>query len=422
MLEMVIIADDLSGAADCGIVCAEAGLDTLVILSDQQDGVEAEVLSIDADTRGGSQADAVARTASLTRRYAPPGLLLFKKLDSTLRGHVGPELAAMLQARRETGPAFIVMAPAFPATGRSTEGGMQLLHGTPLQHTEIWQREAMLHRAHIPEMLQRAGLHTAHIALNAVRGTALAADLAAAAAGHDAVVCDAATNADLQAIATAAMPLGRGTIWAGSAGLARHLPAAAGLTRAAPRPGVPPAAGPILFVVGSLARVSREQVDRLTAHSTLDAPITLVTVAPAVLRAGPRHPGWAEQDATLGAALASGRDVVALLGGEATIALSEGLALCHALARLVASHAGTIGALVSTGGETARAVLQAFGAGGLRLVGEIEPGVPLATAVGARPLPVITKAGAFGDPDTLIRCRAVLRAGTPSASLSETPQ
>lgn len=413
MPEMVVIADDLSGAADCGIVCTQAGLDTLVILGDRAEAPQAEVLSIDADTRGRSEAEAVMETVGLTRRYGTPDRLLFKKLDSTLRGHVGAELAAMVRTRRETGPAFIVMAPAFPATGRSTVDGVQLLHGTPLQHTEIWQREAMVHRAHIPEMLGRTGLHTAHIALATVRSTALAQAIVAAAKSHDAVVCDAATEADLQAIATAAMPLGRGTIWAGSAGLARYLPAAAGLARVPSPTGVPPADGPILFVVGSLSRVSREQVSRLG----LESGIELVSVPPAVLRTGPLHPGWAAQDAALDAAIDSGRDVVAVLGTEETVALSEGLALCHALAGMVAPHATRIGALVSTGGETARAVLQAFGTGGLRLVGEIEPGVPLSLTEGAHHLPVVTKAGAFGRPDTLIHCRAILRAGTLPASL-----
>jgi uncharacterized protein YgbK (DUF1537 family) len=413
MPEMVIIADDLSGAADCGIVCTQAGLDTLVVLGDRADTPVAAVLSIDADTRGRSQAAAVAETVSLTRRYGGPGRLLFKKLDSTLRGHVGAELAAMLRTRRETGPAFIVMAPAFPATGRFTVDGMQLLHGTPLQHTEIWQREAMLHRAHIPEMLQRAGLHTAHIALATVRGAALAQAIAAAAGSHDAVVCDAASEADLQAIATAAMPLGRGTIWAGSAGLARYLPQAAGLARVADRVGVPAADGPILFVVGSVSAISREQVSRLQ----MEAGVELASISPAVLRAGPTHPGWAAQGAVLDAAIDSGRDVAAVLGSEAAVDLSEGLALCQALAGMVAPHANHIGALVCTGGETARAVLQAFGTGGLRLVGEVEPGVPLSLTDGARPLPVVTKAGAFGRPDTLIHCRAILRVGTLSAPL-----
>ncbi|MGI4950998.1 MAG: four-carbon acid sugar kinase family protein [Janthinobacterium lividum] len=417
MAGLVIVADDLSGAADCGIVCTQAGLDTLVILGDRTDVPDVAVLSIDADTRGRPEAEAVAVVAALTRRHGGPERLLFKKLDSTLRGHVGAELAAMLRTRRESGPAFIVMAPAFPATGRSTVGGMQLLHGTPLQDTEIWQREAMMHRAHVPEMLERAGLRTAQLDLDTVRGGGLARALADAALAHDAVVCDAAAEDDLRAIAVAGMSLGRGTIWAGSAGLARYLPEAAGLTGnggdAAAMAGLPAAEGPILFVVGSLSGVSRAQVSRLAAADG----IALVSVPPAVLRTGPGDPGWLAQEAALEAALGSGRDVVALIGSEAQATLSEGLALCHALARLVAPHAGRIGALVSTGGETARAVLQAFGSGGLHLVGEIEPGVPLSHTEGGRRLPVVTKAGAFGHPDTLLRCRAVLRAGSSSSPL-----
>ena len=406
----MIIADDLSGAADCGIVCTQAGLDTRVILGDRVDVPDAAVLSIDADTRGRAEAAAVAATIRLTRRFGGPGPILFKKLDSTLRGHVGAELAAMLRTRRETGSAFIVMAPAFPATGRSTVGGMQLLHGTPLQHTEIWQREAMLHRAHVPEMLERAGLHTAHLDLPTVRGTTLASAIAAAAGSHDAVVCDAATEADLRAIASAAVPLGRGTIWAGSAGLARTLPEAAGLARAVTPVRVPPAAGPILFVVGSVSGVSREQVARLATQPGVE----LVSIPPAVLRAGTLHPDWVGQAGLLAAAIGSGRDVVALLASEDTIALSEGLVLCQALAGMVAPLAMRLGALVATGGETARAVLTAFGVGGLCLVGEVEPGVPLSLTEGVRPLPVITKAGAFGGPATLIHCRTILRAGTPA--------
>jgi uncharacterized protein YgbK (DUF1537 family) len=417
MPRIVIIADDLSGAADCGIACTEAGLDTLVVLGDRSDTPEVEVLSVDADTRSLSQADAVAETVRLTRRYGGTDRLLFKKLDSTLRGHVGAELAAMLRSRRETGSAFIIVAPAFPATGRSTVDGMQLLHGTPLEHTEIWQREGMRFRAHTPEILQRAGLHTAHIALATIRGAELAQAIAAASRDHDAVVCDAETEADLRAIAFASPPLGIETIWAGSAGLARYLPQAAGLARMAHHIAVPPADGPILFVVGSRSRITREQVSRLEQ----EADTARVCVPPAVLRAGPQHPEWATQDAVVAAAIDSGHDVLALLGGEATVVPAEGLVLCHALAALVAPHAARIGALVSTGGETARAVLQALGTSGLQLVGEVEPGVPLSVTEGARRLPVVTKAGAFGGPDTLVHCRATLRAGTIPAPLQSEP-
>jgi uncharacterized protein YgbK (DUF1537 family) len=52
----------------------------------------------------------------------------------------------------------------------------------------------------------------------------------------------------------------------------------------------------------------------------------------------------------------------------------------------------------------------ALGATGLHLAGEVEPGVPVGVAVSAPPLTVVTKAGAFGSPETLVRARAALRA------------
>jgi uncharacterized protein YgbK (DUF1537 family) len=68
--------------------------------------------------------------------------------------------------------------------------------------------------------------------------------------------------------------------------------------------------------------------------------------------------------------------------------------------------------LILTGGETARAVLAAAGVDAIRLRGEVEPGVPIGVTVGAVTLPVVTKAGAFGDDHTLLRALAALR---PSA-------
>jgi uncharacterized protein YgbK (DUF1537 family) len=71
-----------------------------------------------------------------------------------------------------------------------------------------------------------------------------------------------------------------------------------------------------------------------------------------------------------------------------------------------------LGGLILTGGETARAVLTTAGVQAIRVRGEVEPGVPMGTTLGAISLPIVTKAGAFGDDHTLIRALAALR---PSA-------
>src|SRR5690606_41725032 len=69
--------------------------------------------------------------------------------------------------------------------------------------------------------------------------------------------------------------------------------------------------------------------------------------------------------------------------------------------RLVARRPGLDRVL--TGGDTARAVCRHLGIGGIRLLEEVAPGIPLGQLVGPRPLYAVTKAGAFGEEDTLVK-------------------
>jgi 4-hydroxythreonine-4-phosphate dehydrogenase len=257
-------------------------------------------------------------------------------------------------------------------------------------------------------MLARHGIKTASIRINEVRQGAqrlralfetLATD------GVQAVVCDVEADTDLQAIARASISLSIPRFWVGSAGLANHLPAAA---HAAARP-VPIApiktSGSILTVVGSLSSVSRAQAEYLFAAAQMER----VDVPASVLRQGQSHPQWQELRNTLDMQLQKKHDMLITIGMEEPVNMGEGLQLCQALALLVTPLAEHIGAVISTGGETARAILSAMGSKGLRLIGEIEPGVPLSVAAGIKPIPVITKAGAFGSRETLLRCHETLR-------------
>jgi uncharacterized protein YgbK (DUF1537 family) len=425
MRQILIIADDLSGAADCGIACASFGLSAIVVLRHGAAALEEDVVSVDADTRCLSPEMAAVETSKLMRQYGKNDQLVFKKLDSTLRGNVGAELAAVLHAQRsfntQQGHVVAVMAPAFPAHGRTTSQGRQLLNGWPLEEMEIWKRERRTGRSHIPEMLQAVGMRATLLGLDLVRSNngALGRTMAEFAEGCDVLVCDAETDGDLRAIADAGILLGRGTVWAGSAGLAYHLPDAAGFVRTRPSTSQPIslqplASGPTLFVVGSVSSVSREQVKVLTSNS--DA-ITIV-IPPSDLLAGPKSPEWPGLESSILKALEAGHDVVALLGaegpdtgdnGQQEVEISKGRVLTSALAKLVAPCTGHVGALVATGGETARSVLQAWGVSGLRLVGEPETGVPFSvTANWSRHLPVLTKAGDFGNPQTLLHCQRFL--------------
>src|SRR5262245_47420294 len=178
---VTIIADDLSGATDSAVACAERALDTVVALVDASDNGSAEAIAFDADTRRRSTDAAATETARLVRSHANMnGGLLFKKIDSTLRGHIGAEIAALLSARQGTtgSPSrlrtIVVLAPAFPALGRTTVQGRQLLNGIPLEHTELWQRQTIADNASLLDMMSRSNLKSELVPIETVRAGARA--------------------------------------------------------------------------------------------------------------------------------------------------------------------------------------------------------------------------------------------------------
>ena len=416
MPQILILADDLSGAADCGVACVGVGLETIVALRQTANAPAADVLSLDADTRRMPAAEAAREVDRLMRAYAvTPDLLIFKKIDSTLRGNLGEELAAALQAVRsvhaQSSRCAAIMAPAFPAIGRTTIGGTQLAYGQPLHELDIWRLQGIRGHARIPEMLRPAGLSCAVMALDMIRSKQdlLTVRMNAAAQDTDVLICDAETDDDLFAIASASMQLACKTIWVGSAGLAYQLPRAAGIARsaAATRISLPSICGPLLFVIGSLSRNSLEQIRMLNS-----SPNTVkISVPPEVLLAGEQHTAWHACSRELEEAIKARRDAVLSPDSEPRIELEQRQWITAGLARMASSVCGQIGALIASGGETARAVFDSLGVAQLRLLGELEKGIPVSvTESWSRALPVITKAGDFGGPDALLKGSRFLHA------------
>jgi uncharacterized protein YgbK (DUF1537 family) len=198
------------------------------------------------------------------------------------------------------------------------------------------------------------------------------------------VVADAEVDQDLDALARAAMDL-PGVLLAGSAGLAGAAARAWGF--AAPAPPTP-APGGWLVVAGSRHPATRAQIDALEASGAAGARLDgagepdLAWVA-AALRAG--KPAFLSTTAGLeGAAL----DIAARLAGAAKRVLAE---VSPAL-------------LVLTGGDTARAVMRALGAGRLELTGAPASGLALGRLVvdSTLMIPILTKAGGFGTPNLFV--------------------
>ncbi|WP_109488739.1 four-carbon acid sugar kinase family protein [Occallatibacter savannae] len=413
---MVIIADDLTGAADCAASSAALGYKAVILmhpLDDQrcEEGCsDADILSIDANTRCLPVEQASEVTSQLVRRWdarfaGGPGYVLYKKIDSTLRGNVAAELTALLSARRSSNHGSstisILMAPAAPALGRTMVYGRLLVRGVPLEETDIWQAEAGTPQSNISHLLAHAHLSSELIDIDTVRSspTSLHEAIHRSAEKSDVVVCDAETDSDLCAIAEASLEVPAITALVGSAGLACQLPRAIGMT---PKPGPCEwnfADGPTLFVVGTTSSISREQVRLLRE----DSEVATVCADPTSMQ------GFSSIRTEVMQKLESGRDVLLTLNGVDRIPSYKERFIQEALSQVASTCAQFLGGVVATGGATARAVLNEFGIDRLRLLGEVEPGLAFSVADRwLRPLPVITKAGAFGSPQTLVRSHEFL--------------
>jgi 4-hydroxythreonine-4-phosphate dehydrogenase len=405
----LIIADDLSGAADAAAACAGKGLSAVTALDGDGADPATDVLAVDLETRGMPVEAAQSAAARLTERFAAGRRsILFKKVDSTLRGHIVAEIAAILTTLRQRSPgrALAILAPAFPRLGRTTVDGRQRLHGRPLEESEIWQREQFGTSASLIERIADRGLAAGLIPLAGIRRgeDAIGAAMQDFSGRCDVVVCDAEVESDLAAIARAALRLTGPVVWVGSAGLAGHLAAALlPLKRDGSMP-LPPGArradAPFLFVVGSPSLTSRRQAARLVSED-----VTELMVGP------PRLEDEAEYRAvgeSMDLVLGRGRDVLVRTTDDGLDA-ADARRLNAALSALCAPRLDRIGGLFVTGGETARSLLDGMQVPALRHVAEVEPGVPLTMAMGGRSIPFITKAVAFGDDETMLRCRKMLR-------------
>ncbi len=345
--------------------------------------LDAVVFDTDSRTRRPGLA---ARYVAEAGRNVRGARLVYKKFDSTLRGPVAAELSAALESTRRR---RAVVAPAFPGAGRTTVGGTQLVHGVPVHETEMRNDpRTPVRDGHVPTLLGRWSSSVGTLSVDDLEDPE---NVRRALARDEWTVVDAERDADLEALVRA-VPDPGAVLWAGSAGLALAL----GAVYPGPRPAETGAsfakARSVLVVVGSLNAASREQLNGIVErYGEVAVPV------------GPGSAG------TVGEVVATARGI--LSGGSCAVVHSSGRASASARGQVMRSLAGAAAALagedlfdglVLTGGSTAVAVSRALGASGIRLAGELEAGVPVGALIGPRPYTVVTKAGGFGRPGTLV--------------------
>jgi uncharacterized protein YgbK (DUF1537 family) len=220
--ECVLIADDLTGACDSAGPFATAGLGATVALA----GIpEAEVVALTTDSRDVDPDESRRRLAAageVVRRLAPR--IIFKKIDSTLRGNTRHEIEASLDVFDCDAA---VVTPAFPAMGRVVESGRLRLTADPC----------------FPRIDLRPWFDDRF------------------------EIADAISDADLDALVDSLVARRR-VLWVGSAGLS------GALARRLRKEVIPPAVafprGRVLFCIGSDHPVTIDQMARLRRSRDAD--------------------------------------------------------------------------------------------------------------------------------------------------------
>lgn len=130
----IAIADDITGAAEIAAIAHQAGLHTEVS-TQLQPSSTADLQVIDTDTRCLSGTHAAAAIRELIKLLQIGGCsLIYKKVDSVLRGNVIAELAAVLKTLKLK---RILLIPANPSKGRVIIQGRYYIDGIPLDQTEF---------------------------------------------------------------------------------------------------------------------------------------------------------------------------------------------------------------------------------------------------------------------------------------------
>lgn len=403
------IGDDFTGSSDLANTLAKGGMRTVQYCGIPNKSATADVQAgvIALKSRSIPAADAVRQSLAALDWLQAEGCRQFffkycSTFDSTDAGNIGPvadALADALDARQ------VVVCPAFPGAGRSVYQGYlfvkdALLNESGMEdHPLTPMRDASLRRLMARQSIYPVGHITAETVFQG--RAAIAAQIAAQeVVGNRMLIVDALRDADLIEIgaATKGLPL-----VTGGSGVALGLPANFGVMPAeAPWR---PQDGKAAIMSGSCSITTRGQIGyHLQRHPGYK-------IEPARVISGKQTPMdvacWLMETRGLPIAYSS-VDPAAVQASQSALGKE---AAAHALESFFGATAACLAELgvariLSAGGETSGAIVEALNIDTLEIGPEIDPGVPALRA--GESLVLALKSGNFGAVDYFEKADRIL--------------
>jgi len=377
MLRLALLADDLTGACDAGVQFSERGFSSIVLIDKRTpESNEADLVICSSNSRNDPPEVArekVVRSCQLL--HEDNRTLIFKKCDSTLRGNLGVEIQA---AMKNWDISLAVLAPAFPAMGRTLEQGW--LRGpdgalaVPVHLPTLLHQQGATNVVHFNQSVFQGGLQSVMKQLRNASSNKLRI-----------VVIDTLIQAHLSLIAQAAMGLEPLPLIVGSAGIAAEVASVLATAHNKENPATSHAAKstlesrPVVLFMGSDNPVTTAQIEYVLSNR----PATCLEL---------RNGSWGIARYAIG----NQHNLVVIVGrmGDKR-RVTEFASLVCELAN---------GGFILSGGDTAHLICKALEVKGIKLEREVTAGLPWGRIQGgpATGLPVVTKAGGFGSKEALV--------------------
>lgn len=405
-MRLLMIADDFTGALDAGVQFAKKGFRTrvLVYASDglgENAGVD--ILVVDAETRHKTPGEAYKIVFEIAGAAIEAGAsYLFKKTDSALRGNVGAELTAVLDA---AGEKLLTFVPALPGMNRVTKNGIHYIDGVPAEES-VFGADPFepVTTSNVTELIHRqSGVNVQTVSGGRILTEASEKTIA---------VYDCTSDEEMTQIAANLKAGGSFRLMAGCAGFAEMVPGMLGSCET--KGAIPVLPQHFLVVCGSVNPITVKQLEYAQRHGFVRIGLApeqklekefLSTSAGKALLDRIWDVCCSSNKVILDTNDPRGSSATAEYAGRLGISLDEvRIRIAATLGKIVENlvERGLDSSLLMTGGDTLLGYIQLLEGATLTPVGEIERGIVLSELIAGRHRTyVITKSGGFGD-ETLL--------------------
>lgn len=406
MPHFVVLADDFTGATDAGIQLAENGISVRVMTGAigrhlQECNCQAAVL--DLETRHMSAKDAYGAVLSAARLAQSAGAsILYKKTDSTLRGNIGSELKAALDAWREP---RLLFSPGYPAIGRIVRDMVCYVNGVPVHKSAFGQDQL---NPVVDSRIEKIIAQQAPLTVGKVESL------------PQVVVPDTVTEEDLDKAVKMGLSMGI-RIFAGSSGMLPYL-ARCAMTADSNHKEYPLPGAPLIILGSSLHPASLEQIARAKEAG---AGVFSLNLEQKLSECPQMLPETAEMLREMRACISQKNMVIlssvtsremlekhnSLLADRKISPESTAKRISALLAWMACQLMGYVpnAVLAVFGGDTAAQVMREFRVEVTKPVCQLGEGIPYCTFTSHQTqYGLITKAGGFGPPDVIMKMRAFI--------------